>query len=75
MARRLRDGGGERPARTLWSLPILVCFRMRLIFDYERRVVFATNPFEELEGKPTESILVGNHNLFDMSSHDVVHHP
>lgn len=37
--------------------------------------MLSTNPFKELKGESTESIFVGNHNLFDISLHDVFHHP
>ena len=46
-----------------------------LILDHECRVVLSTNPFEELKGEAAESILVGNYNPLDISSHDVFHHP
>lgn len=46
-----------------------------LILDHECCVVLSTNPFEELEGEPAKPVLVGNHNLLDISSHDVFHHP
>ena len=54
---------------------LLLCGTYVVILDHECRVVLSTNPFEELKGESTESVLVGNHNFFDISSHDVFHHP
>jgi len=46
-----------------------------LILDHESGAVFSTNPVDELEGEVAETVFVGNHNFFDISSHDVFHHP
>ena len=53
----------------------LFCGAYVVILDHECRVVLSTNPFKELECEAAESVLVGNHNLFDTSLHDVFHHP
>jgi DNA-binding transcriptional regulator/RsmH inhibitor MraZ len=54
---------------------LLFCGTYVVILDHECRVVLSTNPFKELKGESTEPVLVGNHNFFDISSHDVFHHP
>jgi hypothetical protein len=54
---------------------LLFCGTYVVILDHECSLVLSTDPLDELEGESTESVLVGNHNLFDISSHDVFHHP
>jgi len=45
------------------------------VLDHENCLVLLADPFDKFKGEPTESIFVGDHNLFDISSHDVVHQP
>jgi hypothetical protein len=54
---------------------LLLCGAYESILDHESRSVFLTYPVEEFVGKTAQSISVGDHNFFDTSSHDFVHHP
>ena len=54
---------------------LLLCGTNVLIFDHESCPVLSTYPVDEFEGKAAEAVFVGNHNFFDVSSHDVFHHP
>jgi len=47
---------------------LLLCGTNVLIFDHESRPVPSTYPVDEFEGEAAETVFVGNHNSFDVSS-------
>jgi hypothetical protein len=46
-----------------------------VIRDHEIGSVCLTYVLEELKGESAETVTMGDHNFFDISSHDFVHQP